>query len=109
MIAEPRKPKHVLVTGATGFIGRRLVQRLADRGDRVLVLVRNEAKAAALFGSRATIVTELGMLPASTRIDAVVNLAGESIAARPWTASRRAALLASRLDVTRAVLDFVTR
>jgi len=34
-----------LVTGATGFIGRRLVERLVERGDRVACLVRNPARA----------------------------------------------------------------
>jgi uncharacterized protein (TIGR01777 family) len=99
----------VLVTGATGFIGRRLVVRLVERGDHVLAFVRNEKKAAALFGTRVTIVTDLEQLPARARVDAIVNLAGEPIAARPWTARRRALLLASRLDVTRSVLALVTR
>jgi uncharacterized protein (TIGR01777 family) len=109
MTPKPHVLEHVLVTGATGFIGRRLVHRLVERGERVFALVRNEAKAAALFDSRVTIVTDLGTLAPSTRIDAIVNLAGESIAARPWTAQRRALLLASRLEVTSAVLDFVAR
>jgi nucleoside-diphosphate-sugar epimerase len=38
----------VLVTGATGFIGRHLCRRLAERGDDVVALVRSRKKAAAL-------------------------------------------------------------
>jgi hypothetical protein len=37
----------ILVTGATGFIGSRLVASLADAGHQVIALVRNPAKAAA--------------------------------------------------------------
>lgn len=101
--------QHVLVTGATGFIGRKLVARLVERGDRVLVLARNPAKAAALFGTRVEIVADLAAVPAAARIDAIVNLAGESIAGGLWTARRRRVLLDSRLGVTTALLALVER
>src|SRR5690606_5575872 len=45
----------------------------------------------------------------STRLDAIVNLAGESIAGGLWTARRRAALLDSRLGTTHALLELVAR
>jgi len=103
------EPKHILITGATGFIGRQLTERLIERGDRVTVLARNRVKAARLFGSRAAIVTDLAALPTTTRIDAIVNLAGESIAGGLWTARRRGVLLGSRLAVTEALLTLVAR
>jgi hypothetical protein len=101
--------KRVLVTGATGFIGRKLVQRLVARGDHAIVLARNAAKAADLFGPHAEIVTDLAALPATTRVDAIVNLAGESIAGGLWTKRRRQLLLGSRLGVTEALLALVAR
>lgn len=102
-------PKRVLVTGATGFIGRKLVYRLIERGDSVLVFARNAAKAADLFGPHADVVTDLAAVPATTRVDAIVNLAGESIAGGLWTKRRRALLLDSRLVVTEALLRLVGR
>ncbi len=36
----PRDPMHVLITGATGFVGSALARRLAGRGLRVTALVR---------------------------------------------------------------------
>jgi uncharacterized protein (TIGR01777 family) len=101
--------RQVLVTGATGFIGRKLVPRLVAHGDRVTVLARNPAKAAALFGASAEIVTELDALPTDAGIDAIVNLAGEPIAGGFWTAKRRALLLASRVETTRALLALSAR
>jgi hypothetical protein len=101
--------KRILVTGATGFIGPKLVQRLVERGDHVIVYARNAAKAARRLGPHAEIVTDLGRLAAATRIDAIVNLAGVSIAGGPWTSRRRRLLLGSRLGVTTALLELVAR
>jgi uncharacterized protein len=109
---KPRRcaePKTVLVTGATGFIGRKLVYRLVGRGDGVIVHARNAAKAADLFGPHVDVVTDLEQVPAETRIDAVINLAGAPIAGAPWTRRRRALLLESRLGVTRELLELVER
>jgi uncharacterized protein len=108
-MSTPMVKKSILVTGATGFIGSKLVRRLVERGDEVIVYARNVAKAGSLFGPHAEIVTDLAALPAPTRIDAIVNLAGESIAGGLWTQHRRRLLLASRLDVTGALLEFVAR
>src|SRR5690348_9786302 len=69
---QPRRsaePKHVLVTGATGFIGRKLVYRLVSRGDRVIVHARSAGKAADLFGPHVDVVTDLARVAAQTRID----------------------------------------
>jgi hypothetical protein len=98
----------VLVTGATGFIGRRLVEALAAAGHQPIVLARDPAKAARL-APPFRLVTSLDQVASDTAIDAVVNLAGEPIAERPWTAARRRRLLASRLRVTRAVVRLIAR
>jgi uncharacterized protein len=99
----------VLVTGATGFIGRALVARLLARGDRIVALVRNPGKAATLFGPNVTLVTNLDALSNTARVDAIVNLAGESIAGGLWTVRRRAVLVESRLGITHALLALVAR
>jgi uncharacterized protein len=99
----------VLITGATGFIGGHLVRWLLARGDAIIVLTRDSERALDRFGPHARIITDLGSLPTSTRIDAVVNLAGEPILGQPWTQARRAALLRSRIDTTRALTQLFER
>ncbi len=99
----------VLVTGATGFIGRTLVAQLRRDGARVIALARDVAQARAQFGPDVWVVDRLAAVPAETRIDAVVNLAGARVLGRPWSAARRAVLLSSRVDVTAAVVDLMRR
>jgi uncharacterized protein (TIGR01777 family) len=101
--------KHVLVTGATGFIGPKLVRALRERGDRVVAYVRDTAKATALLGADVDVIVDLAELPSTAAIDAIINLAGAPIAGGLWTARRRALLLESRLGVTRALLTLCAR
>ena len=106
---EKAGPKTILVTGATGFVGSALTRALVRRGDHVLALSRDPAKARDRFGPLVEITGSLDAIPAERRIDAIVNLAGAPIAAGRWTASRQMTLLGSRLDITDALLALIRR
>jgi len=92
----------MLITGATGFIGRRLVQ--AARGP-VAVLARDPARAREVLGPVDAFRwdAEQGPPPreAFEGVQAVVHLAGESIAARRWTPAWKDRVLQSRALGTR--------
>jgi hypothetical protein len=94
----------VLVTGATGFIGRALVPRLQRDGHSVVAWARSDARALALLGGDIDVVSTAAgheaLTAALSQCDAVVNLAGEPILGQRWTAERRNVLRASRVDVT---------
>src|SRR5262249_44849592 len=92
--------QRVLVTGATGFVGRRLVEALASAGHEVTVLTRDRAKAA-LLRPPFRLVTDLEQIADDATIDVVINLAGEPISDWPWTRRKRRRILSSRLRVTR--------
>ena len=97
----------VLITGATGLIGRRLVEDRLRRGDRVIVVTRNSEKARAAFPSEVThelrVIQDDPTRPgpwqqAIADCDAVVNLAGAGIADRRWSSTYKKILISSRLD-----------
>jgi len=98
----------ILVTGATGFIGSRLVCSLTDAGHHVIALVRNPAKADALRPPL-TLITSLDQLPDDTRIDGIVNLAGEPISNGLWTEAKRRKILDSRINMTDDVVGLIAR
>jgi uncharacterized protein len=102
------QPHTVLLTGATGFIGSRLARALSAAGHDVIALTRNPARAASLQPPF-RLITSLDQLPAATRIDAIVNLAGEPIANGLWTRAKRRRILGSRLRVTRKLVRLIER
>ncbi len=98
----------VVIAGATGFLGRTLVQTLRQRGDRVVAVVRNTAHARQRFGSSAELAgwdDRLATVIAGA--DAVVNFCGENIAGGRWTQRRKAILRSSRLEPTRRLVEAI--
>jgi uncharacterized protein (TIGR01777 family) len=98
----------VLVTGATGFIGSRLIASLTEAGHHVIALVRDPARALAL-PPPITLITSLDQLAADVRIDSVVNLAGEPLGNGRWTEAKRQAILQSRLTITADIVRLIAR
>jgi uncharacterized protein (TIGR01777 family) len=91
----------VVVAGGTGFIGRPLVSALLLRGDEVVVLSRSGSPHPP---SGAQVVRWSDEWRAAVgRADAVVNLAGESIAAGRWSPARKRRILESRVLATRSL------
>src|SRR5688572_1516305 len=90
-----------LVTGATGFIGRRLVAQL----DHPAVLTRDPARARAELGPDVTPFAWDAASPppaeAFRGVEAVFHLAGENVGGGRWTKKRKAAIRESRIAGTR--------
>ncbi len=100
---------NILLTGATGFIGRALALRLRRDGHRVTAWVRSAERARAVLGAEVDLVEadlpSFAVHRAIRSADAVINLAGEPIVGGRWTARRRAALVDSRVNTTRAIVE----
>ncbi|HET6583888.1 MAG TPA: TIGR01777 family oxidoreductase, partial [Nannocystaceae bacterium] len=103
---------NVLVMGATGFIGRSLVLRLARDGHRPIAWVRNAGAARSQFGADVEIVDakagDDGLVAVLSRVEAVINLAGAPISRR-WTKRVRAEAHASRVTLTERLVAAIAR
>ncbi len=97
---------HIVLTGGTGLIGRALCRHWHLQGHQLWVWSRTPARVGAVC-SGARGVSRLEEINAGGPIDAVVNLAGEPIADRPWTEARRALLWSSRVTLTRTLVDWM--
>ncbi len=93
----------VVLAGGSGLIGRHLAEALLACGCAVVVLSRDPARANLPAGVLAAGWNDLPR--ALDGADAVINLAGESMADGRWTARRKAALLASRVESTRRLVE----
>ncbi len=100
----------ILLSGATGFIGKSLINELLKTGHDLILLTRNPSKIIQR--------PSLSVLPwdgESTKlwghsadgVDAVINLAGEGIADKRWSESRKKALIESRAKSTKAIVEFI--
>jgi hypothetical protein len=92
----------VVVTGGTGFLGSALAARLRGDGHDVTVLTRSpRAPGEVQWNPEAASPEWTSTLDGA---DAVVHLAGESIAGGRWTARRKAAIRDSRVRSTRTLV-----
>ncbi len=106
----------VAITGATGFVGSRLVERLSEEGHHVVVLTRSVRKAEQRFPQSQ--FPNLEFVTFSPEIidewkgvisgcDGVVNLAGEPIAEKRWSVDQKNEILNSRIDTTRSLAQAI--
>ncbi len=100
----------VLVTGATGFVGQRVVKQLLAKGDEVVVLTRNIAKGALYLGSECKYfqwgdTSTLAPEEAFLGVDAVINLMGEGIAEKRWSEDQKKKIYESRIAATAQLIE----
>jgi len=97
---------NILLTGATGFIGRNLSRTLTEHGHQLYAWVRNINRASSLLGDQVRCFESLETI-SDKKIDAVINLAGEPIADKRWSDIRKQILRNSRIDITRELGVFI--
>jgi uncharacterized protein (TIGR01777 family) len=100
----PLKKLKVGVTGASGFVGQRVVRLLNEHGHEVVAFTRSpERGVPGCVESRAF---GPGREIKVAGLDAVIHLAGESVLGL-WTPEKKRKILESRRDGTRALVDAI--
>ncbi|WP_305405796.1 TIGR01777 family oxidoreductase [Photobacterium leiognathi] len=93
----------ILMTGATGFIGRALLPHFNH--DHVTVLTRNPTRAYHLLGHHINAVDSLESFDNFDQFDAIINLAGEPIMNKRWSEKQKQKICQSRWDITKQLVD----
>jgi uncharacterized protein len=97
----------IVIAGGSGFLGTALTRELTKTGHHVVILTRQEKHRKGVPGAAYAQWTPDGRsgpwASALDGADAIVNLAGESIAAKRWSAAQKQKLRESRLFATRSL------
>ncbi|MCD9529051.1 TIGR01777 family oxidoreductase [Photobacterium carnosum] len=93
----------ILVTGATGLIGKALLPHLNH--DEITVISRDPARAYQLLGHHINALDSLESLPNLDQFDTVINLAGEPIIGKRWSEQQKHIIEDSRWNITQQLVD----
>jgi hypothetical protein len=104
----------ILVSGSTGFLGTALVEALEGQGHPIARLVRPETSQKSAAGVRPESVSwdpVAGQFDAASAegAEALIHLAGASIASGRWNASRKSLLRTSRIEATRHLIGALAK
>ena len=97
--------EQILITGGTGFIGKALLRLLEDHQYSLWVLTRYPGQHKSTDQTR-----YIGSLSEVQSVDftAVINLAGESLAAGRWNEERKHRFVQSRVQMTQDLSEFLS-
>ena len=101
---------NIVIVGGTGFIGRNLASLLGDGEHSITILTRTLSQAPthlhpAILLKEWNPLTWGALEQVFDGKDAVINLAGASVAEGRWTAARKDLLRSSRIDTTRMIVN----
>jgi uncharacterized protein (TIGR01777 family) len=97
---------NILMTGSSGLIGTQLRKRLDQQGHAVYRMLRSNPDVNPFYWQ--PLAGEI-RIPEGNRIDAVINLAGPSIADGRWTRKRKKLIIDSRVKGTALLADAISR
>ena len=97
---------NILVTGGSGFIGKKLCAEFKKSAHNIFVTSRRGGSSEDILIWNPPQLISSNII---SNIDVVINLAGEPIAPKRWTEDRKRSILASRINATRAIVRSIER
>lgn len=96
----------ILITGGTGFIGQALIKILLQQNAEIKVVTRNIAHAKSTLPNTVEFITHLSLDDIES-CDVVINLAGEPIADKRWSAKQKDRICQSRWQLTKQLAESI--
>jgi uncharacterized protein len=101
--------KTVLITGATGLIGRHIAAALIGRGDEYIALTTNvEAAKKKLTNAKKVVGFNDIQTLQDEKIDAIINLAGRNLADKRWNDKFKQEICDSRIKTTKKIVELIS-
>lgn len=104
----------VVLSGGTGFIGKALLKALVTKGHTVVILTRNPDAVKHLASETITLAPWDGKSVGIwadhlNEADAVINLAGEPVVGKRWSAEQKSRIVNSRVEGTKALVSAIAQ
>ncbi|PXA71104.1 TIGR01777 family oxidoreductase [Vibrio sp. 11986-1-5] len=99
---------NIFITGGTGLIGRELIKQLITHD--IVILTRDITKAQrqlAHANTKISFISDINQWHDLNHFDAVINLAGEPIADKRWTAKQKQRICQSRWQLTEQLVELI--
>lgn len=106
----------IAITGATGLIGKKLVNKLLEDGNKIVVLSRSASNAKKIFPEKVEVlqwdsqnehsITDLTILE---NLDSLIHLAGENVMAKRWNEEHKKNIYDSRVLSTKNLFAIVSK
>ena len=102
---------HIVIAGGSGFVGRALQKRLLNAGNKVTILTRDPSKIMQTKQVQAVqwLTNDRSLETQLRKVDAIVNLAGETINGIRWTKAKKERILQSRITTTREIIRMISQ
>lgn len=92
-----------MITGCTGLVGSALIESLFNNGHSIQCLKRDTTPDSKHFWNTDSLPQDQ-----NSGFDAIIHLAGENVANGRWSKKKKEAILNSRLDGTRELIDYIS-
>jgi uncharacterized protein (TIGR01777 family) len=104
--------KNILITGATGLVGKNLIGKLVERGDKISVISRSAEKAKTQLSGISDAASwddETKILQLINDADSVVHLAGENVMSQRWNEEHKKNIYDSRINTTKKLVQLIQK
>lgn len=101
--------KTILITGATGLLGRNMTAALLKRGDKVIALTTHlQSAKQKLAGVEKIAAMDDIMSLKNEKIDAIINLAGANVGEKRWSNEYKKVIYNSRIGTTKKIIELIS-